>query len=133
MSSDGKFFLGVVVAAVLVIAGIVFFSKKDSSKISGDLFLLTETDHKLGRDEALIKIVKFSDFQCPACAAAAAPFKQIHQEFPEEVQILYRHFPLPIHPHAVAAAIAAEAAAKQNKFWEMNELLFFTQESSEGT
>lgn len=127
MSSDSKFFIGVVAAVVLAVAGIVFFSKKNSTTVSGDLSLLTETEHKIGLDEAPIKIVKFSDFECPACAAAAAPFKQIQQEFPEEVQIFYRHFPLPIHKHAVIAAIAAEAAANQAKFWEMNELLFLTQ------
>lgn len=79
--------------------------------------------------EQKITVVEFSDFQCPACQASYKLKNQIFAQFsPEEVEFVYRHFPLTsIHPNAVLAAEAAEAASKFDKFWQMHDKLFENQ------
>jgi cyclophilin family peptidyl-prolyl cis-trans isomerase/protein-disulfide isomerase len=90
-------------------------------------------DHKLGSDGAPVTIIEWSDFQCPYCAAAAPLLKRLADTYPDDVQIVYRHFPLPSHPLALLAAEAAEAAGAQGKFWEMQELLMANQEQWTGS
>ena len=78
-----------------------------------------------GNDEAKVTIVEFSDFQCPACKQAQYLVKEILQQYPDQIRLVYRHFPLiQIHKNAFAAAELAEAAYGQEKFWEMHDLLF---------
>ncbi|MEX1051771.1 MAG: thioredoxin domain-containing protein [Patescibacteria group bacterium] len=126
MSSDGKFFIGVIAVAILAVVGFVVFGGKSSE---GDAVIDTTIGQKLGSDSAIVKIVEFGDFQCPACRAAAAPLKQAYGNNQVNVQLIYRHIPLPIHPNADEAAQAAEAAGLQGKFWEMYDLLFAEQDS----
>lgn len=130
MSSDGKFFLGVIVAVILVIGGIVFYSSRHSnSKLSN----VDVTDgQKLGPDNAKVQVIEFADFQCPACAAAAPEVRKIQQDNPD-VQLIFKNFPLiTIHKNTAAAAAAGDAAAKQGKFWEMYDKLYATQSEWEG-
>lgn len=83
------------------------------------------TDHIQGPSTAKATIVEYSDFQCPACAQYEPIVREVLNLFPNDVQLVYRHFPLTeLHPHAMAAAIASEAAQKQGKFWEYHHLLF---------
>ena len=77
-----------------------------------------------GPPDAPITIVEFSDFQCPFCASAQAVLKQVLEAYPNEVKIVFRHFPLERHPEAKIAAEAAECAARQGKFWEYHDRLF---------
>lgn len=128
MSSDGKFFLGVIAVAVLAIIGFVVFS----SNSSGDVTIDTSVGQKLGNDSAPVKIVEFGDFQCPACRAAAEPLKQAYAHNDGNVQLIFRHIPLPSHPNADEASQAAEAAGLQGKFWEMYDLLFAEQDAWSG-
>ena len=82
-----------------------------------------------GNATSTIQLIEYSDFQCPACAAYYPIVKQLEQEFGDKVGFVYKHFPLrQIHRHAELAAIVAEAAGKQNKFWEMHDLIFENQE-----
>jgi protein-disulfide isomerase len=78
--------------------------------------------HK-GRVDAPITIVEFADFECPSCKIASVEIKKLLKDN-NDVQIYFMHFPLSLHPNAERAAIAAEAAGKQGKFWEMHDLLF---------
>ncbi len=80
-----------------------------------------------GATMARIRIVEFSDFECPFCKAARPILERTLREFPGRVQIVFRHYPLPAHTQAVPAAIASIAAAKQGKFWEMHDKLFDAQ------
>lgn len=78
-----------------------------------------------GSSNATVTLVEFADFQCPACGAYAPLIKDIASKYGSKVQIIFRHFPLlQIHPNALVAAYAAEAAGAQGKFWEMYDILF---------
>jgi protein-disulfide isomerase len=77
-----------------------------------------------GPDDALVKLVVFSDFQCPVCRRAAEPVKQLLREFGGDLQVIWKHNALTAHANAEGAAIAAVAAQRQGKFWEFHDLLF---------
>lgn len=86
---------------------------------------ITEADHIKGAVDGPVTLVKFSDFQCPACKAYAPILSELSRQFPNELRIVYKHFPLrAIHPGAEPAARASEAASIQGKFWEMHDILF---------
>ena len=87
------------------------------------------TDHVIGASHAPVTIVEYGDFECPTCKQAAPSVKLLLERFPGRVRAIFRHYPLDtIHPHALAAAQAAECAAGQGKFWQMHDLLFANQE-----
>ncbi len=76
---------------------------------------------------APVKIEEFTDFQCPACAAASMV---LHEEIKKESSKIFlelKYFPLAMHAHARRAAVAAQCALAQNKFWPMQDMLFRTQ------
>ena len=84
----------------------------------------------MGTPTAPVKIVEYSDFQCPFCARFSATLRELRARHPDRVQIVYRHFPLTsIHPHAAAAAAAAECAGVQGRFEAYHDLLFAQQDS----
>lgn len=74
--------------------------------------------------EAKVTIVKYSDYQCPACAYYHSFEKQLKQDFGDDVKIITKHFPLNIHPYAHVASRSVEAARKQGKYQEMHNLIF---------
>jgi protein-disulfide isomerase len=80
--------------------------------------------HTRGPATALVTIVVWSDFQCPHCAKVDPTFDRIELEYGADVRFAFKHCPLSGHPRAKPAAIAAEAAALQGKFWEMHDELF---------
>lgn len=77
-----------------------------------------------GPEDARITLVEFSDFECPYCFAAVAQVEQIMAAYPKDVKLIYKQFPLDMHPHARMAAEASLAAKDQGKFWEMYQILF---------
>jgi protein-disulfide isomerase len=85
-------------------------------------------DHALGPEHARVVVVEYGDLECPRCKAAAPAVKMLLEDYPEDVRFVFRHFPLEAaHPHALAAAEAAECAGEQGKFWEMCDLMFGNQ------
>ncbi len=80
-----------------------------------------------GQADALVTIVEFSDFQCPFCNRVNPTMKQIKEQYPNDVRIVFRQMPLHIHPQAKPAAKASLAADRQGKFWEMHDKLFANQ------
>ena len=80
--------------------------------------------HVKGSAKAPITIEEFADFQCPPCGGLSNVIKEIDKKHPDRVRVVFRHYPLKNHQHAMPAALAAEAAAVQGKFWEMHDLLF---------
>jgi protein-disulfide isomerase len=81
----------------------------------------------LGPEQAPVTIVEFSDYQCPFCGRVEATLKQVREKYPDRVRIVFKHLPLDIHSKALAAHAAAEAAARQGKFWEMHDKIFANQ------
>jgi protein-disulfide isomerase len=85
-------------------------------------------DHMLGVAHAPVTVVEYGDFECPNCKQAAPTFKLLLSRFADRVRLVYRHFPLEeVHPHALLAAQAAEAAGAQGRFWQMHDTLFENQ------
>jgi protein-disulfide isomerase len=80
-----------------------------------------------GSAEAAVTIVEFSDFQCPYCARAQPTLARVEKSYPDRVRVVYRDFPLPIHPQAGKAAEAGACARDQGKFWEMHDRIFENQ------
>jgi len=80
-----------------------------------------------GPDSAKVKIVEWSDFQCPFCGRVGPTLEQIQKEYGDEVQLVFKHMPLPMHTKAQAAHEAAEAAHQQGKFWQMHDKIFSDQ------
>lgn len=122
--------LGTIVGTLLLIVAVAFFFSQDNAEqISLEPNLVSEGGrHTFGPDDALVTVVEFSDFQCPACRAAAPQVDALKAQYPEQVQIIYRHFPLDqIHPNARLAAVASEVAAESELFWEYHDLLFENQ------
>jgi protein-disulfide isomerase len=86
---------------------------------------ISENDHIRGPVGAPVTVVKYGDFECPDCHRAHKTIRAIIRPVENKIRFVYRHFPLMhIHPRALRAAEASEAAATQGKFWEMYELLF---------
>ncbi len=85
---------------------------------------IDKTDHIWGNLNAPVQLIIYDDFQCPFCARFYDTVEKIKKEFGDKVVIAFRHFPLRMHLYAYPAALAAECAAEQGKFWEMYDKLF---------
>lgn len=86
---------------------------------------VSDSDHSIGASHAPVIVVEYGDFECPNCKQAAPAVRLMLERFVNRVLFVYRHFPLEeVHPRALLAAEAAEAAGAQGKFWPMHDLLF---------
>lgn len=113
----------------LVIGVAFFFSGKNQETTVDPAQLIEGATHFRGPETAKVTIVEFSDLQCPACKAVQPLVKQVLAANPDNVRLVYRHFPLAnIHPYAQLAAQASEAASQEGKFWEYHDLLFEKQQ-----
>jgi protein-disulfide isomerase len=75
--------------------------------------------------EAQVTLVEFGDYQCPSCGAYHPFVKEILNRYPKQLRLEFHHYPLiSLHPNAMAAAMAAEAAGEQGRYWEMHDALF---------
>ncbi len=82
-------------------------------------------DHVRGNPDAPVVLIEYADFECPYCAMAYPVVKNLAKRFHDNLAEVFREFPLAeIHPHALHAALAAEAAGNQGKFWPMHDILF---------
>ena len=125
-----------VACAVLVTAALVkreFFSRSELpqpvTRVVADWQTLATGGHTFGSSAAPVTIVEFSDFQCPSCATVQPTLRGVLTRHPAEVAVVYRHFPLNIHPQARQAALASECAAEQGRFHEFHDLLYARQDS----
>ena len=88
-----------------------------------------KVDHVRGAPAGHL-IIEYGDYECPYSRQAFHAIEQVEQQLGGSMRFAFRHFPLTgIHPHALAAAAAAEAAAVQGQFWDMHELLFHRQKA----
>ena len=89
---------------------------------------IAENDHIREPGAKPVSIVVYADFQCPACATENRTILQAWPSIRDSAQLVFRHFPVTnTHRHAWTASLYAEAAGKQNRFWEMHDFLFATQ------
>lgn len=86
--------------------------------------LIRATDPQKGNAGAPIVLVEFGDFACPSCKAFQPTLESVIAKFPEKILKVWKDFPLPIHPLALPAHIAAACANEQRKFWEYHDRLF---------
>ncbi len=82
-----------------------------------------------GNERAPVTVVVFADFECPMCKEEAPALRQAIDQARGRARLIFKHFPLPMHPRAKPAAIAAAAAHEQGKFWAMHDLIFAHQEA----
>jgi protein-disulfide isomerase len=80
--------------------------------------------HILGNPDAPVTLEEFGDFQCPPCGMLSSPINQLEQDYHPRLRVIFRHFPLAMHRHAREAALAAEAAGRQGRFWQMHDVLY---------
>lgn len=113
----------VVVGIIMVVlfGGAIWYSSIATEKSNEGIVAM---EHVKGSPEATVTLVEYSDFQCPACAAFQPVLKEILAPYGDRIKFEYKHYPLPIHPYAQQAAIAAEAAGQQGKFFEFHDALF---------
>jgi protein-disulfide isomerase len=88
-------------------------------------------DHVRGAPSGRL-ILEYGDYECPFSRQAFREIERVERKLGDGVRFAFRHFPLTeIHPHALAASVAAEAAALQDRFWPMHEMLFHRQHALE--
>jgi protein-disulfide isomerase len=130
--------------AILAVAGLLIWGGYKAwvwidtpvEEIPEDTFQVRDDDWVKGSPQAQVTLIEYADFQCPACAFYASQTGRLLDDYPDEVRLVFRHFPLvSIHANGTDAAKAAEAAGIQGKFWEMHDLLFENQSEweSEGS
>jgi protein-disulfide isomerase len=84
--------------------------------------------HYRGASNAIVTLVEYGDYECPPCALYNSMLSEVLQRYGGRVRLEFRHFPLTgIHPNAFKAALAAEAAGQQGRYWEMHDLLLSSQ------
>jgi protein-disulfide isomerase len=121
------------VVVVAVFAGIIAMNKSEQAKpFTGDASkVITDgpiTDHVYGSKDNKVILIEYGDYQCPACGAMYQPIKDITEQYKDKLTFIFRNMPLTnIHPNALAAATAAEAAGLQGKYFEMYDLLYTNQ------
>lgn len=122
--------VGTLLGTLLLVVGLAFvFSQPEKVKVVDTSLVLGTNRPAKGPENAKVTIVEFSDFQCPACRSAQPLVEKVLAEHPNDVRMVYRHYPLvSIHKNAQMAAQVAEAARDANKFWEMHDLLFANQD-----
>jgi protein-disulfide isomerase len=93
---------------------------------------VSERDHHQGSATAAVTLVQYGDYECPYTRQSTTIVRAIQQQLGEQLRFVFRNFPLAeIHPHALHAALAAEAAASQGKFWQMHDYIFHHQHTLE--
>lgn len=90
--------------------------------------IIEHRDHVLGDPGNTVTLLEYGDYECPYCGMAHKQVKRLLAEVGGQIQFSFRNFPLSeIHPNALPAALAAEAAGRQGRFWEMHDLILENQ------
>ncbi len=136
LKEQAPLLITIVVTTVILVAGISLLSLTSTDSLSKEAkqeILIRDHSQLFGNKESQIELVEFSDFQCPACAYYFDEIQKVKSKYKDDIKLVFRHFPLSnIHPFAIPAAEAAEAAGAQGKFWEYHELLFQNQKTWSG-
>ncbi|MEO8785320.1 MAG: thioredoxin domain-containing protein [Candidatus Saccharimonadales bacterium] len=119
----------IILAAVIVIFGVIFWTTKSKTDTVGkNGSTSAASQHIEGNKASGVTFVEYGDYQCPYCGQYYPLVKQVEQQYADKISYQFRNFPLvQLHPNAMAAARAAEAASLQGKFWQMHDLLYQNQ------
>jgi protein-disulfide isomerase len=130
--------LSVIVIAVLVAGGAaLYMSKQSATEVTETSAstaptaapIPTGSGHLRGPQNAPVTLTEFGDYQCPSCGYYAPIVLEVLHRYPNQVKLEFHHYPLvSLHQWAMPAALAAEAAADQGKFWEMHDMLYSNQD-----
>lgn len=121
------------IVIVLGIFGVlIFLNQRNGDDFEGDPGKVISygaiTDRQYGSPEQKVTLIEYGDFQCPTCRSMYPSVKQLKEVYKDKLTFVFRNLPLTnIHPNALAAAVAAEAAGQQNKFWQMHDKLYENQ------
>jgi len=118
------FIIVVAVALITFGGGFMLYRAKKLGSGSGPISGAASGIHIRGSKSAAVTIEEFGDFQCPPCAGMATVLKKTEEKYGERLKMIFHHFPLVNHVHAREAAMAAEAADMQGKFWEMHDAIY---------
>lgn len=119
-----KRFLIIIAVLFLGFVGFLVFSKEKTNS-PGSNTNVQASNHVVGAGKKSVTLVEYGDFECSACYAYYPVLKEVKKKYGDDITFQFRNFPLTqIHKQTMAAHRAAEAAAKQNKFWEMHDLLY---------
>lgn len=123
-----KRFWAIIGVIILIFVGIIIVNnnKSDSGSKSSST---NPTHHVEGKNKKNVTLLEYGDYQCPACGSYYPIVKQVIAKYSDDIQFQFRNLPLTqLHQHAFVGARAAEAAAMQNKFWEMHDMLYENQD-----
>ena len=124
-------FLAIIIAitiAAALFSGSAPITGGQPSFIATQTTPLTTSDHMHGSAKAVVTLIEYGDFECPACSQYEPIIQQLYKTYGDRVQFAFRNFPLyQIHPFAMMSAQAAEAAGLQGKYWEMHDILYAKQ------
>lgn len=123
-------FVIILLAIIVIFAGVFVFNKNKDSKGSSGNSSAQPSNHVIGQGKKGVTLIEYGDYQCPACGQYYPIVKQVQEKYNQDIYFQFRNFPLTqIHPNAMVGARAAEATAKQNKFWEMHDTLYEQQQT----
>lgn len=128
LTGETKFFLGVIALTIVIVAVAIAVLSRPVKPISRDQLIPAGTNI-IGNKNSKVYLVEFADFECPACKAVQPTIDSIIKTYKDKIVFAYRYFPLAQHSRAEPAAWAAQAAALQGKFWEIDTLLYQNQEN----
>lgn len=121
-----------------IFGGIIWLGKStDTATFNGDANRIITSgpiaDHVLGTDSQKLTLIEYGDFQCPACYKMYPAVHDLTTKYPDKLTFIFRNKPLTqIHPNALAAATAAEAAGLQGKYFDMYDILYQSQPAWQG-
>ena len=125
----------IIVLAVAVAGAAAFYFSRQSNEATNTSDSASAPLQKTGGgrfrgpENARITLVEFGDYQCPSCKAYHPVVQELLARYPQQVRLEFHHYPLiSIHPNAMAASMAVEAAGEQGKYWEMHDLVFELQD-----
>lgn len=131
-----------VAACVVLLGGLIYLSNQGKLDVSGvDANALQAAnenngniaDHTFGNAKSKVMLVEYGDFQCPGCGTAHPYIKNLTEKYKDQLSFTFRNFPLTsMHPNALTAAAAAEAAGLQGKYWELHNTIFEKQADWQG-
>ena len=124
-------------ACVVLLGGLIYLSnqgKLDVSNVDTNALQSANenngniSDHTFGNAKSKVTLIEYGDFQCPGCGTAHPYIKSLTEKYKDQISFTFRNFPLTsMHPNALTAAAAAEAAGLQGKYWELHNTIFENQ------